>query len=284
VPDVQGSIVASLDASSGALTKGGFQAYGESGTTAGAFGYTGARVDAETNGLYDFRARSYSPTLGRFLQTDPIGVQGGFNLYGYVGNDPLNWVDPMGTTADNPHGGGIGAAILNNPGKVVGGGLALGGAVACLILEPCGAVVATGTGVTVLTTETVVAGGTIGAGAIMMMAPSGGGGPKSSGNEPAIKSAGEAPEPGKGLTYLYQKIGAEGQHLKFGITNNPATRYTSEELAGGRLKILAQGPRKEMLQLERNLHETLPIGPEEGQGFYIQKQIENALKPPPYSP
>ncbi len=51
---------------------------------------------------------------------------------------------------------------------------------------------------------------------------------------------------------------------------------------GGRLKILAQGPRKEMLQLERNLHETLPIGPEEGQSFYIQKQIEKGLRPPPY--
>jgi hypothetical protein len=61
-------------------------------------------------------------------------------------------------------------------------------------------------------------------------------------------------------------------------------RYTSEELAGGRLKIIAQGARKEMLRLERNLHETLPIGPEEGQSFYIQKQIERGLKPPPYNP
>ncbi len=72
VPDIQGSIVASLDASSGVLTKAGYQSYGESATTAGAFRYTGARIDAETNGLYDFRARIYSPMLGRFMQTDPI--------------------------------------------------------------------------------------------------------------------------------------------------------------------------------------------------------------------
>jgi hypothetical protein len=37
-----------------------------------------------------------------------------------------------------------------------------------------------------------------------------------------------------------------------------------------------------MLALERNLHETLPIGPEEGQSFYIQKQLARGLRPPPY--
>ena len=59
-------------------------------STSGAFRYAGARIDAEANGLFDFRARMYSPTLGRFLQTDPIGAAGGINLYAYVGNDPVN--------------------------------------------------------------------------------------------------------------------------------------------------------------------------------------------------
>ncbi len=87
-----------LDSGTGAITKTGYQPYGESPSASGTFRYTGARIDAETNGLYDFRARMYSPVLGRFLQTDPIGVRGGMNLHGYVGNDPLNATDPSGLT------------------------------------------------------------------------------------------------------------------------------------------------------------------------------------------
>jgi RHS repeat-associated protein len=104
VPDIQGSVIGSLDSSSGAITKTGYQPYGESSSTAGTFRYTGARIDAESNGLYDFPARMYSPTLGRFLQADPIGTQGGMNLYAYVGNDPLNATDPLGFASNNQLG------------------------------------------------------------------------------------------------------------------------------------------------------------------------------------
>jgi RHS repeat-associated protein len=57
--------------------------------------FTGRRYDDET-GLYYYRARMYNPEIGRFLQPDPIGYADGMNMYAYVGNNPLNWIDPFG--------------------------------------------------------------------------------------------------------------------------------------------------------------------------------------------
>jgi RHS repeat-associated protein len=79
IPDVIGSIVGSLDAASGTLTKFGYQTFGENPSlTSGGYRYTGRRLDQETlasssqpSGPYYYRARTYSPTWGRFLQPDP---------------------------------------------------------------------------------------------------------------------------------------------------------------------------------------------------------------------
>ncbi|MCP9453583.1 MAG: RHS repeat-associated core domain-containing protein [Nitrospira sp.] len=63
-------------------------------------------------GLYDYRHRAYSPTLGRFLQPDPIGfASGDVNLYRYCANTPVIIVDPDGRTPWMLIGGAIGGGL-----------------------------------------------------------------------------------------------------------------------------------------------------------------------------
>jgi hypothetical protein len=72
--------------------------------------------------------------------------------------------------------------------------------------------------------------------------------------------------------WIYDKVSATGEHLKYGLTNNLAQRYSASKLAGGSLRVLAGGARAEQRALERYLHSTLPLGPEEGQAYYQQLQ------------
>jgi RHS repeat-associated protein len=72
------------------------------GAPMGAFTYElrfpGQFFDQATYLHYNY-FRDYDPRLGRYIESDPIGLAGGINTYAYAGGNPVNGVDPLGLTA-----------------------------------------------------------------------------------------------------------------------------------------------------------------------------------------
>lgn len=100
--DTLGSIRAITDSTQAIINTYSYDSFGnmtQTGTLSQPYAYAGRELDKET-GLYYYRARYYDPSIGRFIQRDPISFAGGdVNLYGYVQNNPINWIDPDGNIA-----------------------------------------------------------------------------------------------------------------------------------------------------------------------------------------
>jgi RHS repeat-associated protein len=118
--DERGSIVSLTDSSGALIAINRYDEYGiPQSTNIGRFQYTGQAWLAEL-GLQYSKARIYSPTLGRFLQTDPIGYDGGTNIYAYVDDDPVNFLDPWGLTGTSACDAGAICVTASDPFSHIG--------------------------------------------------------------------------------------------------------------------------------------------------------------------
>jgi|APLak6261658528_1056013.scaffolds.fasta_scaffold00207_1 RHS repeat-associated protein len=183
--------------------------------------------------LYLTRYRAYVTgdtvdfAASRWLSRDPIAEEGGINLYGYVGANPVNLRDPLGLWAHGSDGGG---------------------AVSCPSCH-------------VDTIERCLDGFS----RMFNKASDSGdeGDAKQCDNECPIPEKAHGNRADDRPATRYKKYDKDGNFRKHGITKNedPTKRYTKKQIDGGTIIPIERGPRKDMLKKERDLVETEP-GPD----------------------
>jgi RHS repeat-associated protein len=123
--DELGKILALTDGTGAITDEFAYQPYGRmiahSGTNDLPFAFMGDYgVWNAGNGLSLTRHRAYDANLMRFLQPDPIGLEGGYNLYTYASGNPLWFIDPLGLVAWGTVGRGVAGAGVSVIGMVAG--------------------------------------------------------------------------------------------------------------------------------------------------------------------
>jgi RHS repeat-associated protein len=97
--DGKGNVEAVLDAAQNVVAAFRYDPFGvllnQTGSLKQAYGFSTKRTDPRT-GIVFYQYRPYGPGSGRWFTRDPLGEAGGMNLYAFVGNNAVNWVDPWG--------------------------------------------------------------------------------------------------------------------------------------------------------------------------------------------
>jgi RHS repeat-associated protein len=97
--DQLGTAQAITDATQAIVWDAAYAPFGEQAVAAGSFPnnlrFPGQYFDAETGTHYNYQ-RTYDPSIGRYVQSDPIGLRGGVNTYAYVAGNPIRLLDRFG--------------------------------------------------------------------------------------------------------------------------------------------------------------------------------------------
>jgi RHS repeat-associated protein len=264
--------------------------------------FTGKERDSES-GLDNFGARYYSNRFGRWLSADwssvPVAIPYAnlsnpqtLNLYSMVADDPESFADLDGHdgwdvawgvlnslasnfvstqrvengNSDVKAGQALGDALSVTVGGAVAITTVVGGVVAdaysggaALVLSPAEAVVAT----------TAASGALQGGKNLLKSALE-----KSSSDSSATEKKPHGNTAGDQPAELYEKYDKNGNFEKHGVSQDANKRYSKKELDGGTVKVTDRGPRKEMLQKERQKVETNP-GPKNKEPWAGKKKDSN---------